>query len=223
MPRTSSISSPTLPVPGADYQPAEVLMINTPEQLKIISDPLRMQILECVSLEALSVKQIAARLSQPATKLYYHVSALEEGGFMVVVDTRIKSGILEKYYRIAAQNIQVKRGLLRQSGAADDALQSMLTAVFDATVADLQQSAAVGMLDLNEENEGNSHRLILARDSFHLRSEDVPRFVAKIHDLLKEMSAAEDKTDPVSYGCTIAFYPRAEPRNRKNSPKSSVS
>ena len=223
MPLTSRTSSPTLPAPGAEYQPAEVLMISTPEQLKIISDPLRMQILESVSMEALNVKQIAARLSQPATRLYYHVSALEEGGFVVVVDTRIKSGILEKYYRIAAQNIQVERGLLRQSGATDDALQSMLTAVFDATVADLQRSASAGLLDLKQENEVNDHRMILVRDSFHLRSEDVPRFVAKIHDLLKEMNAAEDKTDSVSYGCTIAFYPRAEPKSRKNSTKRSVS
>ena len=159
----SVTSSPALPPPGADYQPAEFLIINTSEQLKIISDPLRVEILECVSSEALRVKQIAARLNQPATKLYYHVSALEEGGFVMVVDTRIKSGIIEKYYRIAAENITVSRNLLSQSGPKDDAFQSMLNAVFDATVADLQHSFAAGLLGLEQENKDFDKRLILSR------------------------------------------------------------
>ena len=222
MARTSRNLDPILPAPGADYQPAEVLMVTSPEQLKTISDPLRMQLLECVSSEALTVKQMAARLGQPPTKLYYHVSALEEAGFVVVVDTRLKSGIVEKYYRITAQNIQVDRNLLKQSDAKDEVLQTMLSAVFDSTIADLQQSFAAGQLDLEAVNQDSDKRLILVRSTYHLRSSDVAKFVEKIHDLLKELDAAEDKTDPLSYACTIAFYPRFQDKSRKN-PKRSVS
>ena len=217
MPRPSKNPPPVLPAPGADYQPAEILKITTPEQLKTISDPLRMEILECVTSEALTVKQIASRLNQPATRLYYHVSALAEAGFVVVVDTRIKSGIVETYYRIAAQNIQVDRSLLKQPGARDEALQTILSAVFDTTIADLQQSFAAGLLGLEDENKDFDQRLVLARSTYHLCASDVPRFVAKFHDLLKELDAAEEKTDPVSYACTIAFYPRVQAKSRKNS------
>lgn len=216
MARVSKKPSAALPAPGAEYQPAEVLLINTAEQLRVISDPLRMEILECVSSEALTVKQIAARLAQPATKLYYHVSALEAAGFVVMVDTRIKSGIVEKYYRIAAQNIQIDRSLLKQSDVEDDALQTILSAVFDSTIADLQQSFAAGLLGLEQENRDFDQRLILTRSTYQLRASDVPKFVEKFRNLLKELDAEEDQTDPVSYACTIAFYPRVQTKSRKN-------
>ena len=222
MPRKSKNLSSAPPAPGAEYQPAEVLIINTAEQLKTISDPLRMEILESVSSEALTVRQVATRLVQPATKLYYHVNALEEAGFVVVVDTRIKSGIIEKYYRIAAQNIQVDRSLLNRSGEKDDALQPILSAVFDTTIADLQKSCAAGLLGLEEQNQEFDQRMILTRSTYHLRASDVPKFVQKFRDLLKEIDAEEDKTDHVSYACTIAFYPRVQEISRKN-PKRGVS
>lgn len=211
---------PAAPAPGADYQPAEVFTITSPEQLKIISDPLRMQLLECVGAGALTVKQMATRLGQPPTKLYYHVSALEEAGFVVVVGTRLKSGIVEKYYRIAAQNIQVDRSLLKQPGAKDEALQTVLSAVFDATVADLQQSFAAGLFGLEGEGQDLGHRLILTRSMCRLRPADVPRFIEKFEALLKELEAAEDAADGVSYACTVAFYPRLQEKGKKNSKRS---
>ena len=220
MARTSK--NPAMPAPGAGYQPAAVLKVTTAEQLKAISDPLRMQLLECISKEALTVKQMAARLEQPPTRLYYHVGALEEAGFVVVVDTRIKSGIVEKFYRISAENIQVDRNLLKQSGVkGDEALQSILSAVFDSTIADLQQSFAAGQLNLGDTAKDSAKDLVLAHQAYHLRPGDVPRFIEKINDLLKELGAAEDEANGVGYACTVAFYPRLQDKSRKP-PKRSV-
>ena len=219
-PRVSKEPPATRPAPGAGYQPAPVLMVNSAKQLKVFSDPLRLGILEKIGSEALTVKQIATRMGQPATKLYYHVSALEEAGLVVVVDTRIKSGIVEKYYRTAADTIQIDRSLLKQKDANDAVLQTVLSAVFDSTIADLQQSFAAGLLGLEVENQEADQRLILTRSIFHLRAGDVPRFVKKFRDLMKEMNAGENNTDSLSYACTIAFYQQVPAKKRKNASRS---
>jgi DNA-binding transcriptional ArsR family regulator len=205
-------------VPGASYQPAAIFHITSPAQLKALSDPLRLQIIETVAKEAHTVKQIAERLGQPPTKLYYHVSALEEAGFVTLVETRVKSGILEKYYRNTAENIEVDRKLLKMSSEREATLEAVLSVVFDATLEDLHRSFAAGLLDLSAgDRGGDAGRLILSRALCKLRRDDVPKFIAKFQALLKELVAGDAAADVVNYACTIAFYPQVQAAKGKKS------
>lgn len=201
---------PTDPAPGANFQPAESLIISTPEQLKAISDPLRLSIIELVAKEALTVKQIAVRLNQPPTKLYYHVAELEEYGFVTLVDTRVKSGIIEKYYRAVSAQITVDRKLLNVSGAQGDELSNLMALVFDTTARELSQSIASGLVDLKQEANDATGNFILLRMLVHLRQEEATRFGEKFKALLEELTACEAQPEPgdVGYACLVAFYPR---------------
>ncbi len=199
-------------VPGADFKPAEMLRITTLEQLKAISDPLRVDILEVIADEALTVKQIADKLNQPATKLYYHVSELEDTGFVKLVGTRVKSGIIEKYYRIAAESMQVDRSLLNSGEQMEESLGALIDTVFDNTIADLTRSFRAGLLkQLGDEADPKSKVMMLTHDLCRLRREDVPTFIAKFNALLEEMNTKTEGEGMVTYGCTIAFYPHAAP------------
>jgi len=227
------------PAPGAGFQPADVLFIKTPEMLKAVSDPLRLDILELIHTQALTVKQIAGKLGEPPTRLYYHVAALEEAGFVTQVDTRLKSGILEKYYRASAENITVERRLLNASDKPSEALAALLSVVFDATVDDLVRSFGAGLIHMEgEEAAAESHPqgspeagtqgepethpagpLVLTRSLVRLPREKAAAFVQKFSDLLKELDAEDEAQGEASgagreahsYGCTVAFYPRLEP------------
>ena len=194
--------------PGAGFQPAETFLITTPEQLKAINDPRRLNILEILIGEALTVKQVASRLGQPPTRLYYHVNALEEAGFVIQVATRIKSGIIEKYYRAAYNSFQVDRKLLSASSGEGNPFQTLLSTVFDSTVSDLNRSFSSGLINLTDESDSQTKVLILSRTLFDVCREDVPVFIQKFEALLKELSPDRDTSDTVSYGCTVAFYPR---------------
>ncbi len=200
------------PALGADYQPAEMLRITTLEQLKAISDPLRVDILEILADEALTVKQMADKLSQPATKLYYHVSELEAAGFVKLVGTRVKSGIIEKYYRIAAESMQVDRSLLNNEKGMEESLSALIDTVFDTTIADLRRSFRAGLLKQPADEAGpKSKVMMLSHDLCRLRKEDVPMFIDKFKALLEEMNPKTAEEGMVTYGCTIAFFPHAAP------------
>lgn len=203
---------PRAKTPPHPFTPAESLAITTPAQLKAVSDPLRLEILETLLKEALTVKQVADRLGQPPTKLYYHVNALEKVGVVTVVETRVKSGIIEKYYRASAQSLKVDRQLLRAKKS--DAFETLLSVVFDATVDDLRRSRAAGLLVMPDDPEAETTNLTISRTLLNLPPAAVPKAIAKLNALIKEWDYPERAGD-VNYGFTFAFYPRVPPSKKK--------
>jgi hypothetical protein len=64
------------------------------------------------NLPIMSVKELAAELGQPQTKLYRHVRQLEAVGLIKVASTRMVSGILEQRYQACQQDLTFGRGFL---------------------------------------------------------------------------------------------------------------
>src|ERR687885_168224 len=95
----------------------QIHVIRDLETVRLISDPLRLQILEALRKEPRTVKQVAAQLDVPATNLYYHVRLLEQRGLIRVTDTRIVSGIIEKRYQTVAYRLSIDRRLLEGAPA----------------------------------------------------------------------------------------------------------
>jgi DNA-binding transcriptional ArsR family regulator len=111
-------------------EPPAVREIDTVETLKALADPTRMAILSALTrspdLPVMSVKELAARLGEPQTKLYRHVRQLEEAGLIRVAATRMVSGILEQRYRACQRDVKLSSTMLRENmDEAEVALQTM--------------------------------------------------------------------------------------------------
>jgi DNA-binding transcriptional ArsR family regulator len=119
--------------PSAD-QVAEKADISTVDQLKALADPTRLAILETLMgtspapLRVMSVKELAAELHEPQTKLYRHVRVLESAGLIRVAATRMVSGIAEQRYQACQRDLDFAAGLMRQH--VDEA-EALLRTVFD--------------------------------------------------------------------------------------------
>ena len=100
------------------------------------------------------------------------------------------------------------RKLLSTSNGQGSPFQTVLSLVFDLTISDLTRSFSSGLIDPEREGESQPKNLILSRILCDLHREDVPIFIDKFKALLEELSVDVDKTDSVSYACTVAFYPR---------------
>lgn len=86
--------------------------METLDQLKAVSDSLRLQIITLLVKEAYTGKQLATILSLSASKVHYHLKELESHGFVEVVRTEEKNGIVQKFYRAVAYNFKVSDALL---------------------------------------------------------------------------------------------------------------
>jgi DNA-binding transcriptional ArsR family regulator len=86
-------------------QPARRPVSNV-ELLKALADPLRMNMMYVLTrttiqggTPVMTVKELAAELGEPQTKLYRHVKHLEAAGLIAAVSSRIVSGIVEQRYQ----------------------------------------------------------------------------------------------------------------------------
>ncbi len=84
---------------GGEGRMEDVLVLSSPEKVKIISDKLRITVLQILIGQKATVKQVADILGQSSAKIHYHVKELEKQNFIKIVEVVEKGGILEKYYR----------------------------------------------------------------------------------------------------------------------------
>lgn len=192
------------------YKPEPEFIINDLETLKVLADPLRLQIVELCTQAPRTVKQVASVLNLPPTKLYYHIKQLEERSLIRVVDTRIVSGIVEKQYQAAAFHYRVNSELFSlTSQAGKEGLNVMLTGLFDDVREDIQKSVDADVLDVSP-NEGDgrplSRSLLLSRHRLRLKPEDADTFSRRLKALIDEYT---DQTEAGEqpYGLLIALYP----------------
>ena len=195
------------------YKPEAEFTINDLETLKVLADPLRLQIVELCTQAPRTVKQVASVLNLPPTKLYYHIKQLEERSLIKVVDTRIVSGIVEKQYQASAFNYRVDRELFSlTSQAGKEGLNVMLTGLFDDTREDIQNSAEADVLDVSPDDDADkplNRSLLISRNTLHLPPEAAEAFYQRLKALVREYSemTAPESSEEQPYGLLIALYP----------------
>jgi DNA-binding transcriptional ArsR family regulator len=86
-----------------DFSPAPLMVLETPEQIKAFTDPLRLRVLRILRERPATNQQIADELGEPHAKVLYHIRFLLEAGLVKLIDTHIKGGNVEKYYRAVAR------------------------------------------------------------------------------------------------------------------------
>ncbi|MFM1654411.1 ArsR/SmtB family transcription factor [Brevibacillus sp. B_LB10_24] len=87
-------------------------IIESSEQLRTVSDPLRLHLLHLLMKEEYTGKQLADIIGVSASKIHYHLKELEQQGFIEIVRTEEKNGIMQKFYRSVAFDYKISDELL---------------------------------------------------------------------------------------------------------------
>jgi len=112
-------------------------LIKEMAQLRVLTDPARWKILQALSRDPKTAKQVAEVLHEPPTRLYHHVKTLERAGLIRLITTRMKRGTTEKYYRAVAEDFIVDPRLFARGkgmtqsirGSRVDMMRDALSAV----------------------------------------------------------------------------------------------
>lgn len=180
------------------------------ETLRAIADPLRVQIMELLEGQTLTVKQVAEKLGLAPSKLYYHFGALEKLGLIEVAETRMVANMLEKKFRSNAELVDVDPTLFKFSKEGDnEPINILLSSTIDATRDDLQRSLQARQFQLEQGADEQPRRLIINRAVSRVPEERITEFQERLVNLVKEFEA-EDETSKASdqpYALTVAFYP----------------
>lgn len=184
------------------------MVLTEVEQLKAVSDPVRLDLLDAMTHDAertWTAKELAERLGTRQTKLYHHLNLLEERGFIRVAETRLVSGIVEKRYQVTALNFRVDRRLLAGS-EAEAHVGGMLDAVFEKARTDILAGVRAGLIGLGD-NVEERRRMTLSFGHARLSPDSVRKVMRQI-ERLAELDDLDD-AGGAEYGLVIGFYPRA--------------
>ena len=155
------------------------VQIGDPETLKLIADPLRLEILSLLS-EPKTAKDLATVLGVPTTRLYYHLRILEERGLIRVVSRRLVSGIEEKTYRSLGTN-WVPSPELTDAAIESSGVVGSLVNLVQAELSMAMRSNPEGHIG---ETDSAAPVLTLTRLSFD--EESLVDFQKKLYALLEE-------------------------------------
>ena len=193
-----------------DARPEPAMRISSPETLRAISDPTRMRLMEVMVQRqdpAWSVKELAAALGVPQTRLYHHVEQLLAHGIVLPVERRVVSGIIETRYRVAALSFQLDRRLFE--GDTDEAttmLHETLAAVFDTARDEIEAAMRSGAIDPS--GTGPEHgRVLVTRSLARLSPARAAEYRRRLTELSDEFGDDEDAPDAESWGVVLAVYP----------------
>ena len=203
---------PSTPLPTDDldaaFRPDAVRLVADLETLRAISDPTRMRILERMVTRqdpAWSVKELAAALEMPPTRLYHHIDLLLERDLLRPVERRVVSGIIETRYRVSARSFQLDRRLF--AADADEAHHVLLETVattIDTARAEVEASIRDG--GASAADAPDHRRLLLSHGLARLSPARASEFRARLMALEAEFSVEPD-ADGELVGVLIAVYP----------------
>jgi len=83
----------------------QIFFLTGIEQLKALSDPLRIKILTRLIEKPMTGQQLSETLKISRSKIHYHLGELEKNGIIEVVRREEKKGIMQKFYRSVAKSI----------------------------------------------------------------------------------------------------------------------
>ena len=170
-----------------------VFMIEDLETLKVVTDPLRLQILELLDPEPQTVNQIAQKLGLSSSRMYYHFNLLETSGLIRVVETRIRNNIIEKIYWVTAEDIDIEKDLLNfSSKSGQENISKMIASSLDATRADIMRSLQVRKFELGQGAESHPRDMVIRIIKKRVRDETYQRFVGEFNALMKTFNDLPD-------------------------------
>lgn len=193
-----------------ERKPADRLVLDSLEALKVYFDPMRLKIVHQMVTQAKTVHEIAEALGVPFTRLYYHINLLEKHRIIEVVETRSMSGAVEeKYYQVAAYQFIVPRSLLSFSNPqAEASINVLLAAMLDETSEDIRRSIRTGHIKMEEESP-HPDSLLIRRGLVQVSREKISEFHRDLLDLLRKYQSEPAAPDDAYYGIALALYPSA--------------
>jgi hypothetical protein len=188
------------------------------EHAKLLTDPFKLKLLERFSGKPATTKQVADAMGEKAPRLYRHVDAMVEAGFLELVAEKPKRGTVERYYRTVASRFEVDPDLFAPAAAHGDEAFDVVRSLLRDTEADLKHLSTV-----DEEALPAGHAApIVMRLAIRASSGEIARLHGKLQEWISEVQALADAEgadapaeDEIGYGGLLAFYPLPETRGDK--------
>jgi hypothetical protein len=195
-----------------NYKPQSLHVIRDLDAAKAFHDPLRLQIIEVLLPQPMTVKEIAAKLGLAANKLYYHINTLEKFALIQVVDTTIHGNLIEKHYWVTAYNYTLDQGIYNFDVRENEGKDNLITMAFnhlDTVREDFARSIEARGFNLDHGAEPHPRKVIQTRLVCRIPDDMIESFQDQLQDLIKNFEASEQPDSPglQPWAFSVFLYP----------------
>lgn len=189
----------------------DVLVLRDLEQIKAISHPYRIEILESFEDSSATAKQIADKMGEPHAKVNYHIKTLLKVGILELIEEKVKLGIVEKYYLPAARTFVIDRNIMNASEKTVlDSINQASLSIFENISKDFYKAVEIA-------DEKEHPKKILHYNDYYLTLDEVIEFQEKVKAVMQDyLKDKKDKTRPDTkkYSISSLMIPRVKSKNK---------
>lgn len=175
---------------GKFMKDGRILMINTYEQLKVISDPFRISIISQINQEAKTGKQIGDILNISAPRVHYHLKELEKVGIVYVENIELLNGIAQKFYKTSGIDIVIDESLFPHLNEMKESIRASIYSIVTNTknkiLAAPEESFSVTNGDYMDWS------IISIQSTVNINRKQFVEWKKKYHNLLNELTKMEE-------------------------------
>lgn len=175
----------------------EFMMIDNLDTLKVLVDPLRLQILQVLNREPQTINQVAERLGSSSSRLYYHFNLMESHGLITVVSTQMVNNIMEKTYWVTAENYEVDKDLLSSSSeSVQEDIVQIVSSSLAAVREDFIRSIQAREKQLKKDGSEAPLPITMFQISKVVKDSTFEDFSTRLKDLIQEFGALPEEKEP---------------------------
>ena len=170
-----------------------VFIINDFETLKVLSDPLRIQILEQLAPMPQTVNQVAEGLGLASSRLYYHFKMLESQSLIKVVESRLVNNMIERDYWLVAEEIRIDKDLLNFSSEEEqENIVKVIRSSWEATLEDIMRTLKTRPLQIADGQPDNPQEMVMLKLQSHFSPKSYKAFIDQFNHLMEEFNHPEE-------------------------------
>lgn len=180
----------------------DIFYITTLDQLRVLSDPLRIKMIWSLSTREKTGKILSEEMKMAPSKIRYHLTELERVGLIELVRTALKNGIQQKFYRTVAANISLEKITLLLNGENVPDLDGLLKENAYCALEELRKN--IVQSDLQKNN------FLLIPFQVRLTEEEEKKVKGKILEIYNFMQSKSNRTteaETQSYYASFSFFP----------------
>jgi DNA-binding transcriptional ArsR family regulator len=181
--------------------------LTTLEELRALSDPLRLLLFRLLREGEHTVKELCDQLGESSTRLYYHVGELERVGLVRLVRTEARAGIVQKYFRSIARFVYVPFTLFQQGPHSEEARAAVewYGVMLEQAIVDLRQALRDNIQVTDPDT------IFATRNYIRVTPAKARELVERLNALQEEIIAADDPDGPVRFAYTSVLAPASFP------------
>ena len=177
----------------------EVFKINSLEQVRLLSDPFKLSILQEFAVGERTTGEVAKALKQPITKLYRHVDALHAAGLLEITQEKQKRGTVERHFQAVGKRFEADHALFADEADEDsDAIRDMFRASEDEIVNAIKSTS-------NDDDRQAIFVKIRIRGTPERLADLQRQLTAWVEEV--QDCADEEGEGQLEAGALVAFYP----------------